>query len=72
LNQFSKTLSVDLADSGIIAVSLCPGWVKTDMGGPNASSTVSDAVEKLLATMHKLRKEDSGAFLQHTGRKLLY
>jgi len=72
LNQFSKTLSIDLADDGIIAVSFCPGWVQTDMGGPNANYTVTDAVEKLLATMHKLRKEDSGAFLQHTGAKLLY
>jgi len=72
LNQFSKTLAIDLADTGIIAVSFCPGWVQTDMGGPNAHQKVHESVETLLTTMHKLDKSNSGAYLQHTGETLPY
>ncbi len=72
MNQLSKTLSIDLADDGIIAVSFCPGWVQTDMGGSNAHQKVHESVEKLLKTMHKLGKSDSGAYLQHTGETIPY
>jgi len=36
LNGFTAALAADLSQFGIKVVSVCPGWVKTDMGGPNA------------------------------------
>ena len=27
---------------------LCPGWVKTDMGGMNATRTIGDSVSKIV------------------------
>jgi NAD(P)-dependent dehydrogenase (short-subunit alcohol dehydrogenase family) len=41
LNQLTKILSIDLAAEEIVVTSICPGWVKTDMGGPNAQLTVN-------------------------------
>jgi NAD(P)-dependent dehydrogenase (short-subunit alcohol dehydrogenase family) len=40
LNSFSAILAQDLAGTNIKVNSMCPGWVRTDMGGPNASRSV--------------------------------
>ena len=34
LNALTCTLAGDLARSGVLVNSVCPGWVATDMGGP--------------------------------------
>ncbi len=72
MNQFSKTLSIDLADNGIIVVSFCPGWVQTNMKESNANYKVHEMVKKLLETMRKLDKFDADVYLQHTGGTLPY
>ncbi|MBI2034035.1 MAG: SDR family NAD(P)-dependent oxidoreductase [Candidatus Liptonbacteria bacterium] len=39
LNMYTRTLAFRLKDRGIIASSLDPGWVKTDMGNKGATET---------------------------------
>lgn len=36
LNAVTRILSDELTGSGVTVNSVCPGWVKTDMGGPDA------------------------------------
>jgi NAD(P)-dependent dehydrogenase (short-subunit alcohol dehydrogenase family) len=36
LNGLTATMAEDLKEEGIKVVSVCPGWVQTDMGGSNA------------------------------------
>ena len=51
-----------------ILVALCPGWVRTDLGGPNAPLTASDSVSALRATLGTLTPAHKGQFLHHDGR----
>jgi NAD(P)-dependent dehydrogenase (short-subunit alcohol dehydrogenase family) len=55
---------------GITLVTMNPGWVKTDMGGSGAPTTVTDSVAGMLGVIGKLRQSDSGSFQSYDGRKM--
>ncbi len=40
LNVLTIKLSSELSSDGILINSVCPGWVRTDMGGSNASRSI--------------------------------
>jgi len=45
LNALTRTLSAELAGSGILVNSMSPGWVQTDMGGEEAPRSVEDGAD---------------------------
>jgi NAD(P)-dependent dehydrogenase (short-subunit alcohol dehydrogenase family) len=69
LNMASRSMSVDLRGRGILSVVANPGWVQTDMGGEGAPLAVETSARNLIALVDGLRPEQSGAFLDHTGRE---
>ena len=42
LNALTRITANEMADSNIKVNAVCPGWVKTDMGGPEATRAVED------------------------------
>jgi NAD(P)-dependent dehydrogenase (short-subunit alcohol dehydrogenase family) len=63
LNALTRTLASDEAGSGIRVNTMCPGWVRTDMGGPGASRSVEQGADTAvwLATDPDVR---SGGFFR--------
>jgi NAD(P)-dependent dehydrogenase (short-subunit alcohol dehydrogenase family) len=45
LNALTRTLAAELKGSGILVNSMCPGWVRTDMGGASAPRTVEQGAD---------------------------
>jgi NAD(P)-dependent dehydrogenase (short-subunit alcohol dehydrogenase family) len=68
LNAVMKSMAIDLKSRGITVVILRPGWVKTDMGGPNAQITVEQSVNGMLSLLERLTPADNESFFDIDGR----
>ena len=45
LNALTRTLAADLRGTGVLVNSMCPGWVRTDMGGSGAPRSVEQGAD---------------------------
>jgi len=45
VNMLTKFLAAELKDANVIVASVDPGWVKTDMGGPDAMLEISEGID---------------------------
>ena len=67
LNQVIKSLSIDLKGENFIVVALHPGWVQTDMGGPNALIDTKTSVRGMTEAIDNLTSKNSGKFYNYDG-----
>ncbi|KAI0715865.1 C-factor [Cerioporus squamosus] len=47
----------------LMVICLCPGWVKTDMGGEEAPLTLTESVTAIAKVITSLKPEDSGRLI---------
>lgn len=67
VNMVVKSLSIDLKPTGVIAVVFHPGWVQTEMGGPNALISTTQSVSGMRHVISQLTLADSGKFIAYDG-----
>lgn len=70
LNMFTRTLAAELRPQGFICIVISPGWVRTEMGGPQAEQTPTESVAGIIRVLRGLTPEDSGKFLDYRGEEL--
>ncbi|GFO08397.1 kelch-like protein 18 [Plakobranchus ocellatus] len=65
-------LARELREAGIYVAALHPGWVQTDMGGPNAAVVKEDSVAGCLKVISAASEETSGKLINWEGQVLPY
>ncbi len=64
LNALSVILSKEFLSKNIKVNTICPGWVKTDMGGDSATLTVEESTDQIIEFALN-RNFPNGKFLRH-------
>ena len=72
VNCAMLALAHQVKPRGITVVLFSPGWVRTDMGGPNAPLSAEESIASLRKTIAGLSLEQSGRFLDHDGTEIAW
>ncbi|MGB7298730.1 MAG: SDR family oxidoreductase [Burkholderiaceae bacterium] len=72
VNMVAKMAHAEYGPSGARILVLHPGWVRTDMGGPNANVEVSDSVSGMRNVIDEINAYPSGSFLDYRGQSLAW
>ncbi|MEL7461292.1 MAG: SDR family NAD(P)-dependent oxidoreductase [Pseudomonadota bacterium] len=69
VNKVMQGLATRLEPDGIAVALVDPGWVRTDMGGPEADEDPAEVAAGILAIAERLTMDDTGRFFRFTGEE---
>jgi NAD(P)-dependent dehydrogenase (short-subunit alcohol dehydrogenase family) len=72
LNMLSLTEAFDLKESHVCVVALDPGWVRTELGGPNAHLAPEESAHACADLILKLTMSSTGKFLHYSGSEIAF
>ncbi|PRD13280.1 SDR family oxidoreductase [Pantoea coffeiphila] len=70
LNMLTRGLQEATEKQELTLLSIHPGWVKTDMGGENATLTVEESATGIVDQFDAYRGKGGHHFVEYSGRKL--
>jgi NAD(P)-dependent dehydrogenase (short-subunit alcohol dehydrogenase family) len=70
LNMAMRNMHLELSGEGFITLAIDPGWVRTDMGGPQAPLLPEESVRGILQVIDRSTAEHGGRFLRYDGSEL--
>ncbi|WP_420238221.1 SDR family NAD(P)-dependent oxidoreductase [Telmatobacter bradus] len=68
LNQFMRSYTARNSDTQRAMVLMAPGWVRTDMGGPDAHLSIEESVPNLVNVLLKKQGNAGLEYLDYLGR----
>ena len=70
LNMFTRSLAAELGPDGFTCIVMNPGWVRTDLGGPNARLSPAESIGAMITVIDGLTPADTGAFYSYGGERV--
>lgn len=67
VNKIMRLASVELKKEGVAVALVHPGWVRTDMGGPQADITPQDSAKGIMSVIDGVNLDNTGAFKKWNG-----
>lgn len=70
LNMFMRSYAARHADDARTLLLLAPGWVRTDLGGPDARLGIDESIPKLVDTIEVQSGKPGLQYLDYLGRRV--
>jgi NAD(P)-dependent dehydrogenase (short-subunit alcohol dehydrogenase family) len=72
LNKLTRAFAAGLGERKLTVLSMSPGWVRTDMGGPSAPVSVEDSTRGLVDVIEAKAGSGEHGFYNYDGGKVAW